>query len=581
MSYIPAVQSLRFCLDHVLETQDFEKTQGLDQDLRQAIFEAAGQISRDILSPLNPIGDKQMSRLIDQKVVLPEGFLAAINSFAEGGWNGLSAQDTYGGQGLPKMWEIACFDMFNAANMAFSLLPTLSQGAIEALSLHGTEAQKSLYLPRLIEGKWSGTMNLTEPQAGSDLSALTTKAIPKDGGGYLISGTKIYITWGEHEGGENILHLVLARLPDAPEGTKGISLFLCPKFLITPEGLISSKNSVTCIGLEHKIGIHASPTCVMSFDHAYGELIGAPNQGLKAMFTMMNAARLMVGVQGVGMCEIASQKATLYAKERRQGVPVLSGVKNGAIFDHPDVRLNLGLMRAKTEAVRGLCLLTAFMIDQAHSGESQKRELFQHKADFLVPIAKAYATDMGVDVASASIQIHGGMGYVEETGIGQIWRDSRIAPIYEGTNAIQAADLTLRKLGEDGKTAFELISELRDFLSQTDAFSQTALSGAITDLEEATLALISFKKAGNLAAALTVSCTYLSLWGKVIGAYLLFKGKKAARTLLQTDHDFDPDFLHDRIIIADLFATHILSHSLADLITIKAGPCAIDGLKLN
>ena len=459
MTYRPSVSDITFCLDHVIGMDELY-TADFDRELRDAVLDAAAQLAGDVLAPLNRSGDQAGVQLNDGHMTLPAGFIEAIKAYAEGGWYGLAADPAYGGQGLPKMLEQACVDMFHGANMAFTLLPVLSQGGIEAIHTHGSQAQRDLFLPKLISGQWSGTMNLTEPQAGSDLAALTTKAEPNGDGTYAITGQKIFITWGEHDGSENIVHLVLARLPDAPAGTRGISLFLCPKFLVTAEGGLGARNSVTCVGIEHKLGIHASPTCVMAFEGAQAELIGPPNGGLAAMFTMMNAARLAVGFEGVGVADAAWQKAQAYALDRRQGKSLITGEDRAAIYDHPDVRLTLALMKAKVEAARAICMATASAIDLGRNGDERQKR----REDFLVPIAKAWSTDRAVEVASSGVQVHGGMGFIEETGAAQYYRDARIAPIYEGTNGIQAADLVGRKLGRDGTAAKELEADIRVFL---------------------------------------------------------------------------------------------------------------------
>jgi alkylation response protein AidB-like acyl-CoA dehydrogenase len=477
------------------------------------------------------------------------------------------------------MLEQACFDMFHGANMAFTLLPTLSQGAIEAIHEHGTQAQKDLFLPKLIAGEWSGTMNLTEPGAGSDLAALTTKAEPNGDGTYRITGQKIFITWGEHDGAENIIHLVLARLPDAPKGTRGISLFLCPKYLVDAEGNIGARNTVKCVGLEHKLGIHASPTCVMSFEDAQAELIGPANGGLAAMFTMMNAARLAVGFEGVGLADAAWQKAQAYALERRQGKSLITGQDYAPIYDHPDVRLMLAVMKAKVEAARAICMLTASAIDAVKLGEDAERS--KRREDFLVPIAKAWSTDRAVEVASAGVQVHGGMGFIEETGAAQYYRDARIAPIYEGTNGIQAADLVGRKLGNDGTAAKELEVDINAFVDSNlpAAFKADceALKSALNVFSAATDHLLMQKSAAPLDVA-TAATTYLTLCGDLIGGWLLLKGAVAAHGLLETG---DAVWLNDRIKLMRVFFAHILSHAPAHLAAVKSGYDALDSLVLS
>jgi alkylation response protein AidB-like acyl-CoA dehydrogenase len=582
MTYRPSLRDITFCLDHVIGMADsygHTAFPDFDEALRDAVLEAAGQLAGDVLAPLNRVGDLGGTKLEGDRVVVAPGFLDAIRTYAEGGWYGLAADPAYGGQGLPKMLEQACFDMFHGANMAFTLLPTLSQGAIEAIHEHGAQAQKDLFLPKLIAGQWSGTMNLTEPGAGSDLAALTTKAEPNKDGTFRLTGQKIFITWGEHDGAENIIHLVLARLPDAPKGTRGISLFLCPKYLVDADGGIGARNAVKCVGLEHKLGIHASPTCVMSFEGAQAELIGAENGGLAAMFTMMNAARLAVGFEGVGLADAAWQKAQAYALERRQGKSLITGEDYAPIYDHPDVRLMLAVMKAKTEAARAICMLTASAIDAVRRGDAAERH--KRREDFLVPIAKAWSTDRAVEVASTGVQVHGGMGFIEETGAAQYYRDARIAPIYEGANGIQAADLVGRKLGSDGTAAKELAEDIKAFMDSDLPVEFKAdcenLKAALNAFTAATDHLLAQKTAAPFDVA-TAATTYLTLCGDLIGGWLLLKGAVAAHRQMETG---DAVWLNDRIKLMRIFFAHVLSHAPAHLAAIKSGYGALDGLVLN
>ncbi len=578
MTYRPSVKDITFCLDHVIG-MDGLYTADFDRDLRDAVLDAAAQLAGGVLAPLNRIGDQTGVKLDDGRITLPPGFLEAIKAYAEGGWYGVAADPAYGGQGLPKMLEQACVDMFHGANMAFTLLPVLSQGGIEAIHAHGSQAQKDLYLPRLIAGEWSGTMNLTEPQAGSDLAALTTRAEPNEDGTYAITGQKIFITWGEHDGVDNIVHLVLARLPDAPAGTRGISLFLCPKFLVNIDGTIGARNSVSCVGIEHKLGIHASPTCVMAFDGAQGELIGPPNGGLAAMFTMMNAARLAVGFEGVGIADAAWQKAQAYALERRQGKSLITGEDRAVIYDHPDVRLTLALMKAKVEAARAICMATAAAIDAVRMGDAAAKP----REDFLVPVAKAWSTDRAVEVASAGIQVHGGMGFIEETGAAQYYRDARIAPIYEGTNGIQAADLVGRKLGSDGAAAYALEADIQSFIKNNtlgDIFKveYEVLNAAVSAFTTATDHLLAQKAKAPLDVA-TGAGDYLTLCGDVVGGWLLLKGAVAARTMIDQGEG-DRAWLANKIRIMHVFFGHVLPHAGARLAAVRAGFAALNGLEL-
>ena len=581
MTYRPSIKDITFCLDHIVglpELYGSARFPDFDAELRDAVLGAAGALAGDVLAPLNRTGDVNGAELQGDKVVIAPGFLDAIKAYGAGGWYGLAADPAYGGQGLPKTLEQACFDMFHGANMAFTLLPTLSQGAIEAIHTHGTQRQKDLFLPKLIAGEWSGTMNLTEPQAGSDLAALTTRAEPRGDGTYRLTGQKIFITWGEHEGAANICHLVLARLPDAPTGTRGISLFLCPKYCLDGEGNPGARNSVTCVGLEYKLGIHASPTCVMAFEGALGELIGAPHGGLAAMFTMMNAARLAVGFEGVGVADAAWQKAQAYARERRQGRSPITGQDSALIFDHPDVRLMLAMMKAKGEAARALCMATATAIDASSGDDGRARR----RADFFVPVAKAWSTDAACCVASLGIQVHGGMGFIEETGAAQYYRDARIAPIYEGTNGIQAADLVGRKLGDTGAAAYELAEDIAYFLKTgNDTFpaETEVLQAALAAFTAATAYLVERKAHAPLDVAAGATA-YLTLCGDLIGGWLLLKGARAAQGLIDRS-DGDAAWLGDRIRIARVFFAHVMPHAGAHLAAIRSGFGGLEGLDLS
>ena len=453
-----------------------ERFAAAEPDLVEAIVEGVGALAAGEWAPLNRIGDLEGAVLENGVVRLPAGFAEAYGQYVEQGWNAIASPVEFGGQGLP--FTLACnvLENLGTANMAFNLLPMLSVGAIDALENHGSAAQKAKYLPRLVSGEWSGTMNLTEPQAGSDVGALRATATPiNDGphaGKYLIEGQKIYITWGEHELAGNIIHLVLARLPGAPEGTRGISLFIVPKYHVNDDGSLGPRNDLKCVSLEHKLGINASPTCVMSYGDSgecIGELVGAENRGLAAMFTMMNNARINVGNQGVQIAERATQQALAYARDRvqsaRAGSPDKSPV---AIIEHPDVRRTLIRMKALTEGCRALLYYTAGQVDRGALGD----DAAAMRADTLVPMLKAWGTDIGVEVASLGVQIHGGMGFVEETGAAQHYRDARIAPIYEGTNGIQAADLVTRKLGLEGGT---VLTGLLDAIAR-DASDEPALA---------------------------------------------------------------------------------------------------------
>jgi 3-(methylthio)propanoyl-CoA dehydrogenase len=437
----------------------------IDADIAQAVAEGVGQFAQGVWAPLNRVGDTEGARLENGVVRLPEGYAEAYQAFVEAGWGAVAAPEAHGGQALPYALACCVLETLGTANFGFALLPMLTVGAIDAIDHHGSADQKALYLPRLVTGEWSGTMNLTEPQAGSDVGALRTTATPigdgEHAGKYRIKGTKIFITFGDHELAGNIVHLVLARVPGAPTGSRGISLFIVPKYLPDPDGKPGRRNDVKVVSLEHKMGIHVSPTCVMSYgdnDDCIGEIVGTENEGLRAMFTMMNSARINVGSQGVQVAEAAWQRARTYARERVQSARAGSPDKSPVpIVEHPDVRRMLLRMRALTEGARALLYYTAGQVDRGAGGDTVAKA----RADLLVPLIKAWGTDVGVEVASLGVQVHGGMGFIEETGAAQHYRDARIAPIYEGTNGIQAADLVTRKLGmEDGGVLTALMAEI-------------------------------------------------------------------------------------------------------------------------
>ena len=459
MSFKCPVADQRFVLEHVVRIGELTN----DLEIVDAVLEGAGALAEGEFAPLNRVGDEQGARWNDGEVTMPPGFKAAWRAFVEGGWMGLSAPESAGGQGLPLSLSAALMDDLNGANVAFALCPMLSFGAIEAIERHGSEELKRDYLPKIVSGEWPATMNLTEPQAGSDVGALKTRAEANGDGSWRVTGTKIFITYGEHDLAENIIHLVLARTPDAPEGTRGISLFLVPKIL--PDG---SRNDLRCVSIEHKMGIHASPTCVLSFGDrggATGWLVGPEMAGMRAMFTMMNNARMNVGLQGVGIAEAATQRAVAYSQERRQGGRVIA--------EYPDVRRMLLRMRSLTMGARSLVYYAFGQADRGARGD----EAAAIRAEVLTPMAKAWGTDIGCEVASLGIQVHGGMGFIEETGAAQHWRDARIAPIYEGTNGIQAADLVGRKLGLDGGAAFDLL--LADIRAEVSDPRVIALADAV------------------------------------------------------------------------------------------------------
>ncbi|WP_372612472.1 acyl-CoA dehydrogenase family protein, partial [Halomonas sp.] len=501
MAYAAPVADIRFVLEEMLENGSLSLPgfEAITPDLVEAVLGEAARLADEVWAPLNATGDRQGCRCRDGRVSLPEGFVEAYRAYAEGGWNGIGVAESLGGQGLPEVVASAVQEMFHGANMALGLCPMLTAGAIEALSRHGSPEQQARFLPPLIEGRWTGTMNLTEPQAGSDLSRVRTRAVPcpdEEGDCYRLFGQKIYITWGEHDATENILHLVLARTPDAPEGNRGLSLFLVPKVLMGPDGTLGERNDVICSAIEHKLGIHGSPTCTLNFgegEGAIGYRIGEEGRGLNLMFTMMNEARHKVGVEAIGVAERACQHAVAFALDREQGRrPPARGGDDCPISDHLDVRRMLLSMRARTDALRALALSCAAQLDQArHASEAQDREAAQAQAEVLIPVVKAFSTDQAVDIASLGIQVHGGMGYIEETGAAQLLRDVRIAAIYEGTNGIQALDLAGRKLQRDGGAALEALIDRVDATARALAVDPglaplgEALAGGAFDLRAA------------------------------------------------------------------------------------------------
>jgi acyl-CoA dehydrogenase len=511
----------------------------LSEDVVDAVLEEAGKFATDVIAPLNRVGDAHGTPFKDGAVTMPPGWREAYTTWAGAGWNGLAAPVDAGGQGLPHALNAACIEMWNQASMAFGLGPFLTMGAVEALAAHGTDALKRAYLAKLVSGEWTGTMELTEPQAGSDVGALRTKAERAADGSYRITGQKIFITYGEHDLTDNIVHFVLARLPDAPPGTRGISLFLVPKFLVNPDGSRGARNDLRCHSIEHKLGIHGSPTCTMVYGDdrgAVGYLVGEENRGLACMFTMMNNARLNVGLQGVAIAERATQQALAYARERRQGrAPGASG--SSPIIAHADVRRMLLTMRALTHAARAICYATAGAIDRSHrAADAPARQTAHERASLLTPVAKAFSTDIGIEVASLGVQVHGGMGFIEETGAAQHLRDARIATIYEGTNGIQSIDLVTRKLPLAGGNAVKAyLAELRDTVSAVKAVNDPAmgatgarLSEAVDSLDRATGWLIAQLEAAP-EAALAGATPYLRLFALAAGGCALATDALAAR----------------------------------------------------
>src|SRR5258706_7166669 len=466
-AYVAPLKDMRFVLTELAGMADVAKLPGCQDatpDTVDAILEEASKFATEVLDPLNSSGDKEGSKWKQGTVTTPKGFKEAYKLYCEGGWSALSLDPQWGGQGLPKVLSTPVTEMITSANMSFSLCPMLTQGAIEAMLLSGTEQLKKVFLPKMFDGSWTGTMNLTESQAGSDLALVRTKAVPK-GDHYLISGQKIFITFGEHDMTENIVHLVLARTPDAPEGVKGISLFIVPKFLVKPDGSLGERNAATCASIEHKLGIHASPTAVMVFENAVGYLVGEENKGLAYMFVMMNAARFSVGLQGMAIAERAFERALAYAKDRLQGKDLVQGGKTVPIIRHPDVRRMLMLMKSQTEAMRALAYVVAASMDVAsRSKNPEEKKKHQAFVDLMIPVVKGWSTETGIDVASLGVQVHGGMGFIEETRAAQHLRDARITTIYEGTTGIQASDLVGRKIMRDGgQTAKAVLSLWQQF----------------------------------------------------------------------------------------------------------------------
>ncbi|WP_309629537.1 acyl-CoA dehydrogenase [Brevundimonas sp.] len=580
MTYRAPVRDIAFSLTAIAGIDQVAATGAFpdyDADVLGAVLEAAGQFSEGVLAPLNRPGDQAGAKYANGSVTAAPGFADAYRQFAEGGWTGLTAPAEAGGQALPKALELAAYETIQSANMAFALCPMLSLAAIEALEQVGTEHQKATYLPKLVSGEWTGAMVLTEPGAGSDLGALTSTATPNGDGTYALNGQKIYITWGDHDATDNIVHLVLARLPDAPPGPKGISLFLATKFEVKEDGSSGARNDFRPVGIEHKLGIHASPTCVMSYEGARAELVGQPNQGLAHMFVMMNNARLAVGVQGVGVAEGAYQHALAYALDRRQGRSVWTGEANAPIIDHPDIRRTLAVMKAKIEAARAICFATGVAADLArHAATEDERRKWKGREDLFVPIAKAWSTDIGCDVASDGIQIHGGMGFIEETGAAQYYRDARITPIYEGTNGIQAMDLVGRKLSQDGgASAKAVIAEMKATLKDLGGLYSgkpvERFAAAVGAVEDATLWLLDAKAdPARGADVLAAADAYLKLMGDVIGGWMLAKGALAAKIRLDAN-DGDPAWLQGKVDLYEVYAANILGHASSRLAAVGQG----------
>ena len=590
--YAAPLDDMRFAITELADLGSVSELPGYEEaspDLVDAILEEAGKFGAGVLAPLNVVGDTQGSVLENGVVRTPDGFKDAYTQFTESGWNSVAFAEEWGGQNLPWLVSTAVCEVWASANLAFSLCPMLNQGVIELMEAHASDALKQTYMENLVSGVWAGTMNLTEPQAGSDLSKVRSKAV-RDGDAYRISGQKIFISYGDHDLSDNIVHLVLARLPDAPEGVKGISLFVVPKYMVNDDGSLGAANDVRAVSLEHKLGIHASPTAVMSYgdnDGAVGYIVGEENRGLEYMFTMMNNARLGVGLQGVAVAERAYQAALSYARERVQSR--LIGDKNPdpvTIDQHPDVRRMLLSMKAQTEAIRALAYYAAACLDKAKRHEDASvRRFNQALVDLLIPVVKAWSTDTACEVASLGVQVHGGMGYIEETGAAQYYRDARITPIYEGTNGIQANDLIGRKVArENGLTVNSFMAQVRSLdkeLAESDnenvAAIRTQLAAAVDSLEVATAWLIrSFPDAPKTVSAGSVH--YLKLLGLVAGGWLMARGALTAEQKLASG-DGNPAYLNGKLITARFFADQMLIQ--ADMLASQfmSGANAIDALQ--
>ena len=582
------VRDLRFVLEELLEhgslsLPGFEEA---SPDLVEAVLEEAAKLAGEVWAPLNASGDRQgCVRRDDGGVTLPDGFAEAYRAYAEGGWNGIGVPEALGGQGLPEVVASSVQEMLHGANMALGLCPMLTAGAIEALAHHGSDEQQATYLPKLVEGTWTGTMNLTEPQAGSDLSKVRTRAVPQDDGSYRLFGQKIFITWGEHDAAENIIHLVLARKPDAPEGNKGISLFLVPKYLVNADGSLGARNDVTCASIEHKLGIHGSPTCTLAFgenDGAIGYLVGEEGRGLNHMFTMMNEARHKVGIQGIGVAERACQHAFAYALDRTQGRSPRSGRDDCTISDHLDVRRMLLSMRARTDALRALALYCAAQLDLArHAADDAERAAAQARVDVLIPVVKAFSTDQAVEIASLGVQVHGGMGFIEETGAAQLLRDARIAPIYEGTNGIQALDLAGRKLQRDGGAALagliDQVEATAAALKEGDEHATLgeSLAGGAADLRAAMAAVLAAgaDPESGADAVQAYATPFLNLAGHVLCAWQM--GQAALKAGAAIASGRDEPFYRAKQQSADYAIRQWLPVGRAQLAVIDAGMASL------
>ena len=595
MSYIAPIKDMLFNMQHLARIDQIANMPGFEDaglETAQAVLEECARFNQDVVAPLNWESDKNPSFWKDGHVTTSQGFKQDYHQYAQGGWQGLQHPADFGGQGLPKTIGAACGEMLNAASLSFALCPLLTDGAIEALLTAGSDTLKSTYLEKLVSGEWTGTMNLTEPQAGSDLSMVRSRAEPQADGTYKVFGTKIYITYGEHDMADNIVHLVLARVSGAPEGIKGISLFVVPKFLVNADGSLGARNDVHCVSIEHKLGIKASPTAVLQYgDHggATGFLVGQENRGLEYMFIMMNAARYAVGVQGIAIADRAYQKAVQYARDRVQSRPVDGSVKAAApIIHHPDVRRMLMTMRAYTEGCRAMASVAAAAYDAAHHHpDADARQ--QHLAvyEFMVPLVKGFSTEMSLEVTSLGVQVHGGMGFIEETGAAQYYRDAKILTIYEGTTAIQANDLVGRKTVRDGgQTPKALAAQMEKTQAELLAIGTPdakAIASRLSAARDALLEVVSFmvdKANSNPNDAYAGSVPYLMLAGNVIAGWQLARSFVAAHQALASG-DNDTAFLQAKQVTARFYADHILSKAPAARDSIVQGAQSVTAMALE
>ncbi|MDA0305532.1 MAG: acyl-CoA dehydrogenase [Proteobacteria bacterium] len=588
-TYEAPLADMRFVINELADLDGIARLPGFEDvspDLVDAILEEAGKLGSEVLAPLNRSGDEEGCVLENGVVRTPKGFPEAYQKFIDGGWNGVPFDPQFGGQGLPALVATATFEIWHGANMAFALCPTLTQAAIELLSVHGSDALRSRFMEKLVSGVWTGTMNMTEPQAGSDLAKVRSKSV-RDGDHYRITGQKIFITHGEHDFTDNIIHMVLARSPDGPEGIKGLSLFVVPKILVKDDGSLGDRNDLRCVSLEHKMGINASPTCVMSYgdnEGAIGYLVGEENRGIEYMFTMMNNARLAIGLEGVGIAEAASQHARSYAAERVQSRAVGLDDKESVTIDrHPDVKRMLLFMQAQTEAIRALAYYSAAALDMSkHHPDENVRQEKQALVDLLTPVVKAWGSDTGIDVANTGVQVFGGAGYIEESGAPQFLRDVRIAAIYEGTNGIQANDLIHRKVGrEKGVTVKSLIADIRafgeDIPDDNDdlAVIGQALGAGVDALEEATDWIVA-TYGDDIEAVSAGAVPYLRLLGITAGGWMMARaGARAAQRLAGNNPDEDRAFLEAKMVSARFFADHILVQAKGLCHTVTRGWSAV------